>query len=363
MTAPGRMTMRAREVGLALLGVVIAFVVGAMMAAALGYPVGGTYSALVRYSIGSGNKFAGTLNNSVPLLLTALSAAISFASGPVNLGQPGQVLIGALSSVFVGLHVSLPATFQIPLLLAAGALGGAAWSLIAAFTRKRFGMDEFITTLMLNEIARLLTDWAISNPLQDRSAGSVTTKLISSRGFLPVVMGKLNLSVALAAVVLFVCALIFYKSRAGYEWRTAGRAPLFARLGGVAVDRNFSVVMGLTGALSGLAGSVLLMAGPHRFVKGLTGNYGWDGVMIAVVAMNGLFACALYAFLFSALQTGAIGMQIRTDIPSEFAQILQATIVLVGVAARGTLTTTWAAIRARSVARKRSPSHVPKQQS
>jgi general nucleoside transport system permease protein len=354
-----RMNIRLRDFGLAIGGVVFAFAVGALLAAALGYPVGGTYSALIRYSVGSGNKFAGTLNNSVPLLLTALSAAIAFASGPVNLGQPGQVLMGALSSVFVGLHVSLPAAFQVPLLLGAGACGGAAWSLLAAFARKRFGMDEFITTLMLNEIARLFADWAISSPLQDRSAGSVTTKLISSRGFLPIVGSNINLSVPIAVVVLFLCVLLFSRSRAGYEWRTAGRAPLFARLGGVPVDRNFSIVMGLTGALSGLAGSVLLMAGPHRFVKGLTGNYGWDGVMIAVVAVNGLFGCALFALLFSALQTGAIGMQIRTDIPSEFAQILQATIVLVGVAARGTLQTTWAVFRARTLARRRSLSHRP----
>jgi general nucleoside transport system permease protein len=346
---------RLRDVGTALVGLVVAFALGALVASALGYPAWSTYAALTRYSIGSADKFAVTLNNAVPLVLTAMSASIAFASGPVNLGQPGQLLMGTLSTVFVGLHVSLPSALQIPILLAAGAAGGALWSLIAAFTRHRFGMDEFIVTLMLNEIARLFTDWAISGPLQDPAAGSVTTKLISSRGFLPAIAGKLNLSVLFGAAAVVICALIFYRSVVGYEWRMAGRAPLFARLGGVCVDRNFTRVMGLTGALSGMAGSVLLMAGPHKFVKGLGGNYGWDGVMIAVVAANGLLACALYGLLFSALQTGAIGMQIRTDIPSEFAQILQAIVVLIGVAARGTLASTWAAVRAKRVARSKAP--------
>jgi general nucleoside transport system permease protein len=343
---------RFRELGIAILGLVVAFAVGALAAQLLGYPAGSTYSALARYSVGSVDKFAVTLNNAVPLVLTALSASIAFASGPVNLGQPGQLLMGTLSSVFVGLHVALPSLLQIPLLLVAGACGGALWSLIGAFTRHRFGMNEFIVTLMLNEIARLFTDWAISRPLQDRSAGSVTTKLISSRGFLPTIVGKLNLSVLLGAGTVLMCALIFYKSVVGYEWRMAGKAPLFARLGGVPVDRNFTAVMALTGALSGVAGSVLLMAGPHKFVKGLGGNYGWDGVMIAVVAANGLLACGIYGILFSSLQTGAIGMQIRTDIPSEFAQILQAVIVLIGVAARGTFGNVWSSIQAQRVARR-----------
>jgi general nucleoside transport system permease protein len=342
---------RIRNVGSAIPGLLVAFGIGALVAEALGYRAWSTYSALARYSIGSTDKLAITLNNAVPLVLTALSASIAFASGPVNLGQPGQLLMGALSSVFVGLHVSLPSVIQIPLLLIAGAFGGALWSLLAALTRHRFGMNEFIVTLMLNEIARLFTDWAISRPMQDRSAGSVTTKPISSRGYLPLIGGKLNLSVLLGVCVVLLCILIFYRSVIGYEWRMAGKAPLFARLGGVPVDRNFTKVMALSGALSGVAGAVLLMAGPHKFVKGLGGNYGWDGVMIAVVAANGLLACALYGILFSALQTGAIGMQIRTNIPSEFAQILQAVIVLIGVAARGTLSSAWAALRARSVAR------------
>lgn len=344
---------RRSDAGIALFALVLAFAFAAIVAQSLGYPSMSAYGALTRYSVGSFDKIAITLNNAVPLLLTASSAAIAFASGPVNLGQPGQVLMGTLASTFVGLTVSLPAVLEVPLLLVAGASAGALWALVAAFTRRRFAMDEFIVTLMLNELARLFSDWAISRPLQDPAAGSVSTEAISSRGFLPVIVGKLNASVPLTFTIVLLCALIFYRSVPGYEWRVGGKAPLFARLGGIAIERNFSRVMGLTGALSGLAGSILVMAGPHKFIKGLSGNYGWDGVMIAVVAANGLFACVLYGLLFSALQTGAIGMQIRTDVPSEFSQILQAVIVLIGVAARGTIRSTFQTLRARNLARRR----------
>jgi simple sugar transport system permease protein len=268
----------------------------------------------------------------------------------VNLGQPGQVLMGALASTVVGLHVHVTGVVLVPFMLVSGALAGAAWSGIAALTKRRFGMNEFIVTLMLNEIARLFTDWVISSPLQDPAAGSVTTRAVDRRGALPMLTS--TMSSLVLAVVAVVAVVVFRRSVAGYEWRMVGSAPRFAQQGGVDADRAIGAVMLCTGALAGLAGSVLLMAGPHKFLKGLGGNYGWDGVMIAVVAANALVGVVLYGLLFSALQTGAIGMQIRTDIPPEFVQILQATIVLVTVAGRGLAGTVWSGWEARRAARR-----------
>ena len=321
----------------AVAGLAIALLLGGLLAVALGYPPIAGLRALLHYSLGTGSKRALTVTNAVPLLLTGLSAAIAFASGPVNLGQPGQVLMGALAAVTLGLHLHLPPAVQVPALIAASTLGGAAWAGVAAMARRRLGMDEFIVTLMLNEVARLFCDWVISSPLQDRGAGSVTTRTIDRAGFIPQ-LGGWSASVAIGAVAVIVAWIVCRRLVVGYEWRMAGQAPLFARLGGVEVDRNYSAALAFSGGFAGLAGGVLLLAGPHRFVKGLGGNYGWDGVMIAVVAVNALLGVVLYGLLFSALQTGAIGMEILADIPAEFIQILQAIIVLVTVAARGALT-------------------------
>jgi general nucleoside transport system permease protein len=334
-----RWLQQRREWSSSLLGLVVALLVGLLAARAFGYAALDGYRALGRYSFGSWSKTGITLSNAVPLLLTGLSAAIAFGSGPVNLGQPGQVLMGALFATVGGLSISLPSALQIPLLLALSFLGGAFWAGIAAVFKRRFGMDEFIVTLMLNEIARLFTDWVIGSPLRDKTAGSVTTKAIHSTGFLPK-LGVFNVSVLVGSVMLVVSIVVVQHLVVGYEWRMAGKAPLFARLGGVDVDGNFTRVMWFTGGLAGMAGGVLLMSGSHRFLKGLGGNFGWDGVMIAVVAVNALLAVLLYALVFSALQTGAIGMEIRADIPQEFIQILEAMIVLVTVAARGAVEAT-----------------------
>jgi general nucleoside transport system permease protein len=343
-----------RSLRAAVVGLVLAFGIGALLAGLLGYPVIDGFAALVKYSIGTNAKLGNTLANAVPLVLCGLSAAIAFASGPVNLGQPGQVVMGALFAVCGGLWFDFPAFIQVPLLLGLSIAGGASWALVAAFAKRRFGMDEFIVTLMLNEIGLLFTDWAISSPLRDPNAGSVTTRTMSPRGFLPK-WGIWQSSTIVMVAAVVVSWIVVHRLVIGYEWRMAGQAPLFARLGGVEVGRNFTAAMAYTGGLAGLAGGVLLMAGPHKFGKGIGGNYGWDGVMIAVVAVNALLGVALYGLLFSALQTGSIGMEILSDIPQEFVQILQAAIVLITVAARGVLTATLAAYTAKRAAKRLPP--------
>ncbi|PKN87953.1 MAG: ABC transporter permease [Chloroflexi bacterium HGW-Chloroflexi-8] len=317
-------------------GILIALFIGAIIMIAQGFNPLTTYGALFNYSLIGLFPLATTLRNSVPLILTGLSASVAFASGPVNLGQPGQLLMGALFATIGGLYLDLPPVLMIPLLLLLAMIGGAMWSGLAALMRRWFNMDEFITTLMLNMIADFLTYWAISYPIFDKTAFSPMTPQISTNGWLPVI-GEFNTNVIVMLVAFGVIYFVFSRWTAGYEWRITGQNSIFARLGGCKIDKNYVTVMLVTGALAGLAGGLVVMAGPHRFLKGLGANYAWDGVMIAVVANNGLIGTLLYGLFFSSLQTGALGMELITAVPSEFIQVLQAVIVLVVVAGRGTL--------------------------
>lgn len=319
-----------------LTGILAAFLIGAVIMLLQGFNPITTYGALFNYSLFGLSPLANTLRNSVPLILTGLSASIAFASGPVNLGQPGQFLIGALFATIGGLFIHLPAPLEIPILILLALLGGALWSGIAAAFRRWFNMDEFITTLMLNMIADFLTYWAISFPLYDTSAYSPMTPQIDQAGWLPE-FGEFNSNVIVMLIAFGIVWFVFHRMTAGYEWRLTGQNSLFARLGGCDIDKNYTTVMLVTGALAGLAGGLVVMAGPHRFLKGLGANYAWDGVMIAMVANNDLIGTILYGLFFSALQTGAVGMELITDVPSEFIQMLQAVIVLVIVAGRGWL--------------------------
>lgn len=316
-----------------VVGIGVGLLLGALIMAFQGYNPITTYGALFTYSLFGLFPLATTLNNAVPLILTGLSASVAFATGPVNLGQPGQLVMGALLATVVGLYVDLPAPLMVPLLIGAAMLGGALWAGVAALLRLWFNMSEFITTLMLNMIADFFTLWAITQPLADPAAFSPMTPAISQRGWLPE-WGEFSSSVLLMVLAFAAIWFVYNRWTAGYEWRMTGQNALFARLGGCAINRNYLAVMLVTGALAGLAGGLVLMAGPHRFLRGLGANYAWDGVMIAVVANNGLTGTLLYGFFFAALQSGALGMELITAVPSEFIQVLQAVIVLVGVASR-----------------------------
>ncbi len=317
-------------------GTLVALLIGAVIMLIQGYNPLTTYGALFDYSLGGPFPLATTLRNAVPLILTGLSASVAFASGPVNLGQPGQLLIGALFATLGGLYLHLPPFLMVPVLIILAMLGGALWSGIAALFRRLFNMDEFITTLMLNMVADLFTYWAISYPLYDKTAYSPMTPAIAQAGWMPEI-GEFNTNILVMFIAFMVIWFVFSRWTAGYEWRLTGQNSIFARLGGCKIDKNYVTVMLVTGALAGLAGGLVVMAGPHRFLKGLGANYAWDGVMIAVVANNGLIGTLLYGFFFSSLQTGALGMELITAVPSEFIQVLQAVIVLVIVAGRGYL--------------------------
>ncbi|GAP13724.1 nucleoside ABC transporter membrane protein [Longilinea arvoryzae] len=314
-------------------GVLIALLIGALIMLVQGFNPIAVYSALFDYSLFGLYPLATTAKNAVPLVLTGLSASIAFASGPVNLGQPGQFLIGALFATIGGLYIHLPAILEVPILVLLAMLGGALWSGVAALLRMAFNMSEFIVTLMLNMIADFFTAWAIAGPFMDKTAFSAMTPQIDPAAWLPDI-GGFSTTILFMLVALAISWFVFNRWKAGYEWRLSGQNSLFARLGGCNIDKNYVAVMLFTGALAGLAGGLLVMAGPHRFLKGLGANYAWDGVMVAIVANNGLIATLLYGFFFSAIQTGALGMELITDVPNEISQVLQAVMVLVIVASR-----------------------------
>ncbi|GAB6276444.1 MAG: ABC transporter permease [Rectinema sp.] len=336
-----------------VLGVVIALAVGAIIMLIEGYEPLATYGALAQFSLGGISPLTTTLKNSVPLVLTGLSAAIAFASGPVNLGQPGQLVFGALAATLGGLYISLPPVLEIPLLLLLAIAGGALWSGLAGLMKQAFGMSEFIVTLMLNMIADFFTAWVIAYPFMDRKAFSPMTPPIARSGWMPDI-GPLNSSVLLMLAAVVVMWFVFQRWRAGYEWRITGQNSLFARLGGCDVRGNFMAVMLVTGALAGLAGGLVVMGGPHRFLKGLGANYAWDGIMIAIMANNGLVETLIYGVFVAAIQTGALGMELITNVPSEIAQVLQAVLVLVIVATREYAAVVFDRLAARHQARERA---------
>ncbi|MBE3598823.1 MAG: ABC transporter permease [Limnochordaceae bacterium] len=324
-----------RQLALGLAGIVLALAAGAVALAARGQAPLDVYRVLFRYAAGSWYDLSNSLHNAVPLILTGLAAAVGFGAGVVNLGQQGQLLVGALATALVGVALPLPRAPALAVGIAAGMLAGALWGALAAWMRHRLGMDEFITTLMLNFVAVYATGYLVTYPLMDPTAYTPMTVQVLPAYWLPRLSAsaELDAGVLLAGAAVLAMALAARYTPLGYEWRMMGLNALAAKLAGIDTARNVSLALWVGGALSGLAGALLVMGGvQHRFVDGMAANYAWDGIMVAIIGQNGVVATTLYALFFGALQTGSLGMEFEVGVPSEFSMVVQALVVVFAVA-------------------------------
>lgn len=327
--------MKIRKELTVLLGIVTAVFIGMIMLFSQGYSPSRSYGSILKYSLSTPVGLANTINRFVFLLIAGASASLALGSGASNLGQFGQLLMGAMAATLVGLYVNIPSVLLIPLMIIAGILAGALWAAVAAAGRKLFGMNEFIITLMLNFIADYFIRYLISNPLKDPATQWPASRVVSEKGILPL-FGKIDSVVFLMIAVYILAVFMMKKSRLGYELRIMGKNEVFARVGGCDTDKNFFRTMLLSGALAGLLGAMMIVGATqqHRVITGLGESYANDGLMLSIVAGNNIGGVFVYAILFAVLQSGATGMQLDTGVPSEFTTMLTAITVLAVVAFR-----------------------------
>ena len=289
----------------------------------------------------SKDKLAGSLYHATPLLLTGLSVALGLRAGLFNIGAQGQMTVGALAAAVVGLigangKGGLPPAVHIPLTLLAGAVAGAVWGAIPGALKALRGVHEVIVTIMLNFVALNLAAYLVTHNLKDTARNSMApqTALMAQSAFLPPLVPNSNLTIGLFLALIAVAAVFFLvlKTALGYEIRAVGQGTEAARAAGIPVAAILIKTMALSGALAGIAGALEAMAVTHRYIGGVEGTYGFDGIAVALLGgMNGggILGSALF---FGALANGARYMQLITDVPDTIAAIVQAFVILfVGV--------------------------------
>jgi len=282
--------------------------------------------------------FSDTLVKASPIMLTGLACIVAFRMKLWNIGADGQMFLGAWAATAVAIFL-LPKTTPRPLMLSAmaiaGVLAGMAYGVIPGFLKARFNIKEIITTLMLNYVAYnwveyfvVVGPWSLGD---FESTGrfpvpATWPRLTEYAKQIPVTAGLTShpgifLGVA-AALLLF---WVLYRSRWGYEIRVIGNNPKAARYAGIDLARNIILVMGLSGALAGLAGMSEVAAQRElngRFQRGL----GFTGVIVAWLARLNPIAAILVAILFGGLLVGTQLIQ-----PQGISSMLQGVILFVVV--------------------------------
>ncbi len=327
--------------------------VGALLIASTAAAVGGAalllsvtgsspttvFEAMVSGSVGSRVALTATLNHAAPILLVALGAQVATRSGLLNIGQEGQIAIGALFGVAVGLAVQAPRGISLLLILAAAAATGAIWASFASVLRFTRGGSEVITTLLLNFVGFQVVSFAVNRPWllqEDLPEGSVLSASPQSNplppaGRLPTLAQgpgfRLNAGIALAVGLALVLAFLLARTRWGFELRTVGLNPRAARRSGASPARVGSGALAISGALAGLAGGVLLTGTAFRVNDGFSNNYGWEGLLAALVAGSATLAVIPSSLLFGALRAGS-GVLAATGVSPTIVGTVQALVVI-----------------------------------
>ena len=312
--------------------VVFTLLVSALLVWWAGADVAQTYGLLLRGGFGSVFALSETFTRAIPLMLTGLAAAVAFRARLFNIGAEGQLYVGALAAVAVGgLHggtgFDLPAPLLFGLMLLAAALAGALLLLGPALLKARLGVDEVVTTLLLNFIVLLLVSLMLDGPMKDPTAMGWPQSVA--------LMGELELSklveqtrvhsglLIAAALAVAVWVLMKY-TVLGFDIRAVGANARAAAFAGVPVTRTVVLVAMLSGALAGLAGAIEVAGRTSYLTLDMSPGYGYSGIVIAMLAgLHPLGVVAASVFVAGVL-VGADSMSRAIGVPTYIADVIVA---------------------------------------
>lgn len=327
LPAPPRGAVAAVTIG----SLLAALVFGGIVLALSGENPLTVYRAMVTGALGSWNGVAETLVKTTPLLLAGLGVSVAFRMQLWNIGAEGQLYFGAIFAAGTALFIApgAPGWVLVPLMILAGLLGGGLWGLIPGALRAWFGASEIITSLMLNYVAILFSDYLIHGPWRDPQAfGFPGTPQFPDAAWLPhwgTTRVHLGLLFGLAAALLLW--ILLRRTRWGYEISVMGENPRAALYAGMPMKRTILMVMFLSGALAGLAGMSEVAGIGHQLQRNLSPGYGYAAIIVAWLARLHPFGAVLVAFLLAALTVGGDQLQMSLGLPAAIAPMLQGTIL------------------------------------
>lgn len=318
--------------------VVAALAVGAIMLLALGAnPLDG-YRAMFSGAVGGTDNVADTAIKAMPLLLVGVGICVAFRAGVINIGGEGQIIAGAIVATLVALAVpGLPSVILIPLVLIAGATGGGIWGAIPGALKAYAGVNEILSTIMMNIIAAQLMSFLLQDLLIEEGAIKIQqTKRLSENADLPLLPGgtRLHLGVLIAIGVAVLGYYLLFRSVAGMRLRAVGHNPDAARYAGLAVKRSVVRALAISGACAGIAGAVLVFGSQsHRLIgeggaAAFTQNAGFNGIVAALFGGLHPLATVPASFLFGGMLTGGIEMQRELQVPAALILAINGVVVV-----------------------------------
>lgn len=319
---------------LVLAAVVLTYLLTAGPIRAAGANPMAAYERYVVTPLSSSTSFFEVLLASTPLLFTGLAVAIAFRAGYWNIGAEGQFLAGAIAATAVGIGLrDLPATLAIPLVIVVGALAGASWALLPALLRARLGVDEVVTTLLLNPVALLLVQGLLNGPWRNPDNQFPESAPIGDGFVFPVVIpgSRVHLGFLIALVLCGITWVVLSRTATGLRMRSVGLAPHAAAFSGVRVDRTLLGSALVSGAVAGLGGASQVSGLHHQLIGEVSAGFGYTGIVVATLAMLTVGGVVLVSVLIADIVVGAETAARVLQLPPQMGQVVTATLLLTTV--------------------------------
>jgi ABC-type uncharacterized transport system permease subunit len=290
---------------------------------------------IMRSAFGSALGIQSTIAKMIPLLLIASGLAVVFRGKFWNIGAEGQLILGASFTTWVGLNLGphLPPILLIPIMLLAGIIGGALWAIPPVILKIRFGINEVISTLMLNYVAIELVNFLITGPWKgETQLGRPLTDNIPEAarlGLLP----RTEIHVFTLIIALIVSVVLFFvlfRTRFGYEVRVLGENQEAAKYAGINIVKTSILMMVISGGVAGIAGFGEI-AGIHHhltYANTISAGYGFTAIIVAWLGrLNPLLAIASGVF-FAGIIVGGVELQISFGLPAATVEVFNGVILI-----------------------------------
>ena len=287
----------------------------------------------------AGSQFAAleTLTRATPLIFTGLAVAVAFRARLWNIGAEAQLYIGGVVTVVLGTGaLPLPSVLLIPVIMIAAMAAGALLLLGPALLKTRFGVDEVVTTLLLNFIVLLFVSMLLEGVLKDPMGlgWPQSSKVIAEAQLPRIVTGKrLHYGFVIAIVAAIVTWVIIKKTALGYEMRAVGHNPDAARFAGIPVNGVLVKTALLSGGLAALAGFSEVSGLKGNLTLDLSPGYGYSGIVVAMLAMLNPLGVVISGIFVAGIFVGADAMSRSAGVPSYIADLMVATSLLTMVTA------------------------------
>lgn len=330
------------KVSIIILAILAAMTIGSIILMTIGADVVKTYRVILFEPLKTTLQLSEVLLRAIPLTIIALGISVAYRSGIINIGAEGQMAMGILGTTAVALAFpELPKPVLLPMAILAGAISGGLWGFIPGFLKAKLQVSELLSTVMLNYIAAQFYTFLLRGPMLDPAEltmGSGTPQSMRlSRNlwldrFLPGT--RLHTGLFFALILALLIYLLLWKTSYGYKMRAAGASSRAAKYGGINVTWYLVIAMVISGAFAGMAGAIEIAGVHRRAIEGITGGYGFSGIVVAL--FGGLHPAGIIpaSFFFGLLIVGADMTQRMVGVPANMVNVLQGIIILVIVATK-----------------------------